>query len=73
MLPVALAWAPALLLALACYLGILILNWPFLAFLQRQRGWGFFMQSCLFLWPDLFVSGLGVIHALATFVQGQAY
>ena len=36
--------------------------WPFVSFLRRQRGWGFFVQSCLFLVPDMFVSGLGILH-----------
>jgi len=67
------AWLPALLAALACCLGILALNWPFLRFLGRQRGWVFFAQSCLFLLPDMFVSGLGIIDGLLRFVQGKRY
>ena len=69
----ALLWPPALAAAVLCFAGIVLLNLPFLTFLQRQRGWRFFVLSCLFLSPDLVASGLGVIHAVATFVQGKKY
>ncbi len=69
----ALLWPPALLAALACFLGVVLLNWPFVRFMRQQRGWLFFVQSCLFLLPDMFVSGLGIIHALVSFVQGKRY
>jgi glycosyltransferase involved in cell wall biosynthesis len=73
LLATAIAWPSLLLAALVCYLGILALNWPFLRFLGRQRGWPFFMQSSLFLLPDMFVSGLGIIHGLVEFVQGKRH
>ncbi len=69
----ALAWPPALAAALLCFLGILLLNLPFLGFLRRQRGWVFFAQSALFLLPDMFVSGIGILHGLLSFAQGKRY
>lgn len=66
-------WPLVLAAALACFLGIALLNLPFLAFLQRQRGRRFLVQSTLFLLPDMFVSGLGVIYAVLTFAQGKRY
>lgn len=63
------AWAAAL----ACFAGIVLLNWPFVDFLRRQRGSLFFAQSCLFLAPDMFVSGIGILHAIVTFAQGKRY
>jgi glycosyltransferase involved in cell wall biosynthesis len=69
----AIAWRPMLLAALACYLGIVLLNWPFLSFLRRQRGWLFFLQSCLFLLPDMAISGVGILHAIVSFIQGKRY
>jgi glycosyltransferase involved in cell wall biosynthesis len=72
-LAAAVVWPPAVVAALATWAGILLLNAPFLAFLRRQRGWLFFIQSCLFLLPDMVISGLGVLHALVTFIQGKRY
>ncbi len=69
----AIAWPGFLLAALAAYAGIILLNLPFLCFLRRQRGWLFFVQSSLFLLPNMFVSGLGVLHAFTTFAQGKRY
>lgn len=66
-------WPAAWLAALACFAGIVLLNWPFVDFLRRQRGWLFFIQSCLFLVPDMFVSGIGILHAIVTFAQGKRY
>lgn len=73
LLAAAVVWPPALLAALVCYLGILVLNWPFLRFLGQQRGRVFFGQSCLFLLPDMFVSGLGIVRGLVDFAQGKCY
>jgi glycosyltransferase involved in cell wall biosynthesis len=72
-LPAALLWPPAAAAAVLCFLGILLLNLPFLTFLRQQRGWPFFIESCLFLLPDMFVSGLGIVHALLTFLRGKRY
>ena len=51
----------------------LLLNAPFLGFLRRQRGWLFFVQSCLFLLPDMVVSGLGIACSLPAFARGSRY
>ena len=69
----ALVWLPAILLAALCFAGILLLNAPFLAFLRRQRGWLFLGRSCLFLLPDMVVSGLGIAYSLLAFAQGSRY
>ena len=69
----ALAWPPALVAALLCFLGMLLLNLPFLNFLRRQRGWGFGVQSALFLLPDMFVSGIGILLGLLSFARGKHY
>jgi glycosyltransferase involved in cell wall biosynthesis len=69
----ALVWALAMPLALASTAAVLALNAPFLLFLGRRRGPLFFIQSCLFLIPDMLASGLGVMHALITFARGQRY
>jgi len=66
-------WLPALLLALVSYAGILALNAPFLGFLRRQRGWLFWVQSCLFLLPDMIVSGMGIVYSLVAFARGSRY
>jgi hypothetical protein len=39
---------------------------------SAARPW-FFIKSCLFLLPDMVVSGLGILHALLTFAQGKHY
>jgi len=59
--------------ALASFITVLLLNGPFLAFLGRVRGWGFFLRSCLFLPLDLCVSGLGMIWALYDYLRGRRY
>jgi len=64
------AWVGA---ALAAYLSLVVLNWPFLAFLRKMRGTGFLFLSCLFLPLDLFVSGLGILWATASYARGQRY
>lgn len=69
----ALLYAPAALAALAAFAAIIVLNWPFLRFLGEQRGRRFFVQSCLFLLPNMFVSGLGIAYALVEFARGQRY
>jgi glycosyltransferase involved in cell wall biosynthesis len=69
----AFAWLPALAAALLCFLGILLLNLLFLSFLRGQRGWGFFVRSALFLLPDMFVSGVGILHGILSFAQGKRY
>jgi glycosyltransferase involved in cell wall biosynthesis len=69
----ALVWPPFLALAALAYAAILLLNLPFLVFLYRRRGPWFFIKSCLFLLPDMVVSGLGILHALLTFAQGKHY
>ncbi len=65
------AWGISL-VAGSCAL-ILLLNTSFLACLGRLRGWGFFVQSCLFLPINLFVSGLGIAAALGDIAWGRLY
>ncbi len=60
-------------LAILSYAAILALNWPFLSFLGRQRGWRFFLQAALFLPPDLFVSGLGIVAGFWDVMRGRRY
>lgn len=59
--------------ALIGYSTTLLLNAPFLDFLQRMRGWSFLGQSCAFLFLDMLVAGLGVIFAAAGFMVGKRY
>jgi GT2 family glycosyltransferase len=59
--------------ALACFAAITALNARFLGFLTRQRGWWFGGRSALFLPPDLFCSGLGVVVALVDYLCGHRY
>lgn len=59
--------------ALLSYLGMLLLNAPFLDTLRRVRGIWFFIQSCLFLPIDLWVSGLGVLLAIMSYLNGERY
>ncbi len=60
-------------LALLDYAAILLFNAPFLSALRKARGWLFGLQSCLFLPVDLWVSGLGVLWALADYLAGNRY
>jgi len=69
----AIVWLPALPLAVLSYACILALNAPFLGFLRRQRGWQFLVQSCLFLLPDMVVSGVGIVYSLFAFARGSRY
>ncbi len=64
-------WGAAL--ALGSYAAILTLNAGFLSFLGRTRGARFFIQSCLFLPLDLFVSGLGILAAVLDIARGRRY
>jgi len=49
------------------------LNAPFLAFLGRERGPKFLLQSLLFLPVNLWVSGLGAVKGTLDFARGQRY
>jgi glycosyltransferase involved in cell wall biosynthesis len=60
-------------LALGEWLGLLLLNWPFLAFLGRLRGPRFFAQSALFLPVNLWTSALGILDALKDRLRGKHY
>ena len=64
-------WGAAL--ALASLAAILVLNGSFLAFLGRQRGARFFLQSALFLPLNLFVSGLGIAAGVVDIARGRRY
>ncbi len=59
--------------SLGAYVILLVLNWPFLAFMGRARGRGFLLRSCLFLPLDLLVSGLGVLWAVVDCARGRRY
>jgi len=61
------------LLALLDYVAILLLNAPFLNTLYQARGWLFWLQCCLFLPVDLWVSGLGVLWATLDYLRGNRY
>ena len=64
---------PWLIGAIACFVSVLFLNEPFLTFMGRVRGWGFFLRCCLLLPLDLFVSGLGIVWALYDYLRGVRY
>lgn len=49
------------------------LNAPFLAFLGRERGPKFLLQSLLFLPLNLWISGFGVLKGIVDFARGQRY
>jgi len=62
-------WLPAL----GAYVMLVALNWPFLGFMGKLRGKWFLLRSCLFLPLNLFVSGLGIVWAIADYARGQRY
>jgi hypothetical protein len=62
-----------LLVALAAWAGIVLLNWALLAYMGHARGWWFLVRSSLFLPLDLFVSGLGILWACLDYARGQRY
>jgi len=63
-------WA---LLALLSWGLVLLVNVSFLSALWRARGWWFLLQCILFLPVDLWVSGLGVLWAVADYARGDRY
>jgi len=63
-------WA---LLALLSWGLVLLVNVSFLSALWRARGWWFLLQCILFLPVDLWVSGLGVLWAVADYAGGDRY
>ncbi len=52
---------------------ILLLNFPFLCFLRKARGWSFLGKSCGFLLVDTFMVVLGMLFAVANFIVGEKF
>jgi len=59
--------------AVLTYASLLLLNAGFLRVLIRERGLAFGIQSCLFLPPDLWVSGLGAAWGIVDYLRGNRY
>lgn len=51
----------------------LLLNFPFLDFLQKMRGWSFLGKSCGFLLVDTLVAVLGMFFAVTSFMVGKKF
>ncbi len=52
---------------------ILLLNFPFLSFLRKAKGWSFLGKSCGFLLIDTLVVVLGMLFAVASFIVGKRF
>ena len=52
---------------------VLLLNFPFLHFLRKARGWSFLGKSCGFLLVDTFIVVLGMLFAVASFITGKKF
>lgn len=52
---------------------ILLLNFPFLNFLRKARGWSFLGKSCGFILIDTLTVVLGMLFAMAGFITGKKF
>jgi glycosyltransferase involved in cell wall biosynthesis len=64
---------PCYVAALIGCITILLLNFPFLDFLRKERGWSFLGKSCGFLLVDTLVVVFGMLFAGVSFIAGKKF
>lgn len=60
-------------MAFLLYFLMLGINSPFLNFLRKKRGWGFFFKSCGVIGLDMFSHGLGSLFGIFSYILGKKY